>query len=129
MRFDRDGFYKKDKGAFMTLGEYLVRDWGRDAGHSLNGVVLTVVAWAILPDQPYWAALIGGTVYMLPKELIDFKTWHLKRMSLDKVSDAVSYQSGWPLVVTLSVGLGWGALVLGGIAALYLGLVWLKLKP
>ena len=106
----------------------LVQNWGRDSGHACVGVLLTVVAWALMPEHPYWAALIGGNAYSLPKEGIDISKHRPRRIHLGNVADYVSYQTGWPLVVTLHNGLGYGALVFLGIAGLYLVLVWKGLR-
>ncbi len=114
------------------MKDYLVQNWGRDAGHCVMGIFLTVVAWAVLP--PYVAAAIGGTLYMVPKELYDIS----RRLQVDRpiagyevldtLSDAVSYQWGWAMVTALHKGLGWGALVFAGITGLYLFLVWRKVR-
>ena len=130
MSWDSDGFYTKPKG---KTKEYLVQNWGQDAGHACMGIFLTVVAWTLIPDHPYWAAAIGGTLYMIPKELydigledlLDLRPWDF---SLDTFSDAVSYQWGFAMVTALHKGLGWGALVFAGITGVYLFLVWRKLR-
>ena len=138
MRFDRNGFYRPNPGMLEKLYDYLVQGWGRDSGHSGWAVVTTVVTWALMPDRPWLAAAIGSNVYAIPKEIWDLRPMDKNdrwiRPTIDTFSDYLTYQVGWPLVITLQAVvlrdlayLGYGAGVFLALAAVYLFLVTRKL--
>lgn len=95
----------------------------------ISGAIFLAIFFGLLvgPNGTYGAALVGGLAYMVPKEIGDILRQKGK-IKLDNVSDAVSYQFAWPLLLALFVSIKTGAMVLGMVGGLYLLLVYFKTK-
>lgn len=97
------------------MWQYLRKNFGYDAGHVLQGVLLAVVLIALF-DNPWLAAIGGAFGYGLPKELAD-RVNDGKWQGWSTVSDLLADALGAiPLIVTL-----YGSLELGALAFVALG--------
>lgn len=110
----------------MTVKNYLVKNYGYDAGHSLAGILLALV---VLLFAPAWmAGLLGGLLYAIPKELWDISKYRDRRVRWDNVADLVSYQTSWPAAY-LAAGMWVQSIGLFAlVAVVYLVFVWVKLN-
>ena len=101
------------------MWQYLRKNFGYDAGHVLQGVILAVVLLVLFGNS--WLAAFGGAYgYGLPKELWDRKQdgkWQGWSTVSDLLADALG---AIPLIVTL-----YGSLQLGAVAFVSIGLAYL----
>jgi hypothetical protein len=106
---------------------YLRTNFGRDAGHSLMGVLLALSLHAF-GLEPAWACgLLGGIAYAIPKELYDLwrGNWRLR---FDHFSDLASYQVSWPAAYAAARLTAPAVYSLGAVLLVYLIFVSLKLR-
>lgn len=115
---------------YDAIKKYLVKNYGYDSGHGQLAVLITAVFIAF-GMGPFWAGLIGGNIYAIPKEIIDIKRYAVgnRRIHIDNISDYTSYQLSWPLAYGADQQPFVAILMLVIIAAIYLPLVYWKLKP
>ena len=108
------------------MRDYLDKNYGYDAGHSLTGAGLGLLLWS-LGAPAFWAALLGGLIYAVPKEIYDMvieRHWP----KLDNWSDLVSYQVSWPAVYFAALAPGLALALLACVAVVYLSLIAWKVR-
>ena len=106
------------------MWKYLVKSYGYDGGHALVGIALALVLFS-LGVPVFWAALLGGLIFAVPKEIYDMI--HGRHApTADTFSDLANYQTSWPAAY-LAAGEPLLALYLFiAMVALYLPLLHLK---
>ena len=79
------------------MKSYLIKNFGYDAGHALLGGAIGLVLFS-LGVAPVLAAVLGGTLYAIPKEIYDMNKYKPFKLHVDNFSDLASYQTSWPAV-------------------------------
>ncbi len=103
------------------MWKYLVKSYGYDGGHALVGVLLALILFS-LGVPAFWAALLGGTAYAVPKEIYDMI--HEKHgPTVDTFSDLVNYQTSWPAAYAAAQEPLLALLLCGTMLAIYLPLL------